>query len=201
MDRLRPEHTALLLVDLQRPYFDPASPVYLRGGEDLVARTIAFVDAARAAGARVIWTATRLRPGVPVGRTTKRFPYKEANRDSWSDLADPISVGSGDLLVHKPRHSAFYGTDLDPILRSLGCTDVVVAGITSNVCCFATALDAAARDYTVWWVEDLIMALPISRPGFGLDGQAVHYNTSAMVAYSVGTVVRSHGVLTALAAG
>jgi L-asparaginase/Glu-tRNA(Gln) amidotransferase subunit D len=37
------------------------------------------------------------------------------------------------------------------------------------------------------------MAPPISRPGFELDGQAVYYNTSAMVAYSVGTVVRSHG--------
>jgi hypothetical protein len=53
----------------------------------------------------------------------------------------------------------------------------------------------------VWWVDDLIMAPPISRPGFELDGQAVHYNTSAMAAYSVGTVVWSHGVLTALAAG
>jgi ureidoacrylate peracid hydrolase len=198
MNHLEPARTALLIVDLQRPYFDRSSPVYLDGGDELVTRIIALADEARSAGVHVMWTATYLRPGVPVGRTTKRFPYKEANRDSWHQLAEPITVAAVDQLIHKSRHSAFYGTDLDSVLRSLGCSDLVVAGITSNVCCYATALDAAARDYTVWWIEDLIMALPISRPGFELDGPTVHRNTSAMIAYSVGTVVASGEVRAAL---
>jgi nicotinamidase-related amidase len=195
---LDPTSTAVVMVDLQWPYFEASSPVYLDGGESLPDRSIAFADAARAADARVIWTATRLRPGVPVGRTTKRFPFKESNRDTWSELAAPIEVPATDLLIHKPRHSAFFGTDLDSALRSIDCRNVVIAGITSNVCCLATAIDAAARDYAVWWADDLIMALPISRPGFDVDAETVHRNTTALVAYSVGTVVTADEVLAAL---
>jgi nicotinamidase-related amidase len=198
MEALDPGRTAALIVDMQWPYFQDGSPLILDGAADLVARTAAFTDDLRAAGVKILYTATLIRPGTPVGRTTKGFPFKEQNRDTWSNLAPGIEPATDDVVIHKPRHSAFFGTDLDTVLRSMGVQNVVVTGVTSNVCCYATALDAAARDYTVYWVHDLIAALPISRPGFEIDAETAHHNTSAMVAYSVGTVCTAAEALAAL---
>jgi nicotinamidase-related amidase len=200
IDPLDPAATVTIVVDMQWPYFDRSSPLVLDGAADLVRRTAAFTDEVRAAGARVFYSATHIRPGTPIGRTTTRFPFKAANRATWVELAKGIEPAGDDVIIHKPRHSAFFGTDLDSVLRSVGCRNVIVTGVTSNVCCFATALDAAARDYSVYWVDDLIAALPISRPGFEIDAATAHRNTSAMVAYSVGTVGTAAEVLAALRA-
>jgi ureidoacrylate peracid hydrolase len=200
MSALDPAVTVAIVVDLQWPYVDPSSPLVLDGAADLVTRTAAFTRDVRVLGARTFYTATYIRPGTPIGRTTKRFPFKAENRATWSELAPGIEPAADDVVIHKPRHSAFFGTDLDSVLRSIDCQNVVITGVTSNVCCFATALDAAARDYTVYWVEDLIAALPISRPGFEIDAATVHRNTSAMVAYSVGTVTTAAELVAALRA-
>jgi nicotinamidase-related amidase len=201
IDALDPDATVAIVVDMQWPYFDESSPLVLQGAHDLVRRTVAFTDEVRGAGARIFYSATHVRPGAPIGRTTKRFPFKAENRASWSQLAAGIDPGADDIVIHKPRHSAFFGTDLDSVLRSVGAQNVVITGVTSNVCCYATAVDAAARDYTVYWVDDLIAALPISRPGYEIDAATAHRNTSAMVAYSVGTVCSAAEVIAAIARG
>lgn len=199
MDQLDPATTVVLVIDLQWQYINSSSPVSVADGEDLVDRTNMFLDGVRERGARVLYTASWLRPGVASGRTTQRFPYKELNRDNWATLADRIEPKAGEVSLKKPRQSAFFATDLDPILRSFRCESVVISGVTSNVCCFATAVDAAARDYRVVWAHDLIKALPITRPGFDIDAETVHHNTSAMIAYSIGDVVSSEQILGALA--
>ena len=200
METLDPATTVAIVVDMQWPYFDPSSPLVLDGAQALVDRTAAFTDQIRGSGARVYYSATLIRAGAPIGHTTKRFPFKADNRTTWHELAKGIEPAAEDVVIHKPRHSAFFGTDLDSVLRSVGCTNVIISGVTSNVCCYATALDAAARDYAVYWVHDLIAALPISRPGFEIDAETAHRNTSAMVAYSVGTVCTAADVVAALAA-
>ena len=48
----------------------------------------------------------------------------------------------GDVIIKKHRYSAFYGTDLEIVLRGLGVDAVVIAGVTTENCCHATARDA-----------------------------------------------------------
>jgi nicotinamidase-related amidase len=52
-----------------------------------------------------------------------------------------------DFIVVKRRFSGFYGTDLDLLLRCLGCNTLVLTGINTDGCVYATAVDAHARDY------------------------------------------------------
>ena len=59
-----------------------------------------------------------------------------------------------DILLEKPRFGAFYGTDLELILRARGIDSVIIAGISTPVCCDTTAREAHARDFRVLFLSD-----------------------------------------------
>jgi nicotinamidase-related amidase len=65
-----------------------------------------------------------------------------------------VKPHSGDLIVAKPRYSAFHGTNLEAILRSKGIDTVIVGGTVTNVCCDSTTRDAFSRDYKVIFLSD-----------------------------------------------
>ena len=61
---------------------------------------------------------------------------------------------AAETLIVKRRHSAFFGTDLEVVLRSLEIDTVVVTGSATSISVLCTALDAAARDYRTFIVSD-----------------------------------------------
>ena len=65
-----------------------------------------------------------------------------------------IAPRDGEIVIKKHRYSAFYGTDLEIILRGLGVTTVVIAGVSTDNCCHATARDALFRDFRVVVLAD-----------------------------------------------
>ncbi len=73
----------------------------------------------------------------------------------------------GDLVVAKPRYSAFYGTDLEAILRSQGIDTLIISGTVTNVCCDSTARDAFSRDDKVIFLSDGTAARDVPDVGFG----------------------------------
>lgn len=64
----------------------------------------------------------------------------------------------GDTVLPKRRLSAFFKTDLDQTLRTLGVDTVLVAGITTCFCVLTTALDAISHDFAAVLVEDCCAA-------------------------------------------
>ena len=65
-----------------------------------------------------------------------------------------IAPRDDEIVITKHRFSAFYGTDLEIILRGLGVTTVVITGVTTENCCHATARDAFFRDFQVAFLSD-----------------------------------------------
>lgn len=63
---------------------------------------------------------------------------------------------SGEPVIWKTRWSAFFGTDLDRILRDGGRDTIVLAGFLTHACIRVTALDAYQRDYDVIIAVDCI---------------------------------------------
>jgi nicotinamidase-related amidase len=63
-------------------------------------------------------------------------------------------VGADDVILYKPRWSAFYRTSLDAHLRDLGVSTVVVAGCNLPNCPRATLFDASERDYRTVLITD-----------------------------------------------
>ena len=59
-----------------------------------------------------------------------------------------------DYIVHKPKYSAFYNTDLEKILRATGRSQMIITGVFAHHGCLATALDAFMRNIEVFFVAD-----------------------------------------------
>jgi nicotinamidase-related amidase len=64
-------------------------------------------------------------------------------------VAELLRPDEDDYFVLKPRHSAFYATPLDLLLRDLGADVVILTGIAANICVLFSANDAYMRGYRV----------------------------------------------------
>ena len=59
-----------------------------------------------------------------------------------------------DYSVLKPKHSGFFGTSLELVLRYLGAGSLVITGFTTDICVAFTAADAYMREYRLWIPSD-----------------------------------------------
>jgi len=64
-----------------------------------------------------------------------------------------------DYFVLKPKHSAFFATPLETLLKYLGAHTLIVAGITGDMCVLFTAAEAFLRDYHVVVAEDCVASI------------------------------------------
>jgi nicotinamidase/pyrazinamidase len=69
-----------------------------------------------------------------------------------------LGIEKTDIILEKRRFSAFFKTDLDQTLRTLGVDTVAVCGIHTHFCVLATALDAVCLDFNSIIIEDLSAA-------------------------------------------
>jgi nicotinamidase-related amidase len=71
-------------------------------------------------------------------------------------VARLLRPGPDDYFVLKPRHSAFYATPLDLLLRDLGADTLILTGIAANICVLFSANDAYIRGYRVLVPADCV---------------------------------------------
>ena len=74
------------------------------------------------------------------------------------DVIDDLAMQPEDFLLVKPRFSAFYGTNLDQVLRHLGTETILVGGISTQRSVEGTARDAKNRDIQCVVVSDCCTA-------------------------------------------
>lgn len=153
--RIKAGTSALLVVDMQEFFLDPDSPTFTCGGPAILSTVKEMIDAFRASRRPVIFTKHVHHPGNLdsgimgwwwKGMCVEGSPESEIHRD--------IAPLAGEKVVSKHRYSAFYGTDLEIVLRCLGIEDLVVSGIMTNLCCESTARDAYFRDFRVFIPAD-----------------------------------------------
>lgn len=59
-----------------------------------------------------------------------------------------------DILIDKSQYSAFYGTNLEEILKEHNISDLIICGVMTNCCCETTTRDAFMRGYNVFFIND-----------------------------------------------
>ncbi|GGM08552.1 cysteine hydrolase family protein [Micromonospora yangpuensis] len=188
----------LIVIDVQRKYVNCQGPLAVPDGPALVQRIARFAEAARTRRVPVVWVTREQRPGVSMGTATEAA-YGVAMPDLFqgpaAELDPDLGARDDEVRVVKPRQSAFYGTDLEVVLRTAGTRRVILAGVTTNICVQATAQDARARDLEVVVPADLTAALAVTKEGFELSAAAVQQATLATLAHAVGTVCPSAELL------
>lgn len=170
------EHTALVVVDMQRDFVDPDG-AFGRLGVDLtmypaMRRTLgALLAAARRRSVPVIHLQnTALPDRMSDSAAQIRFNLKmhaAARRDglplTYTLLGTPghafvpdLAPTEAELVVLKYRSSGFWGTNLELLLRSNGIDTVLLSGCTTEGCVESTARDALFNDHHVVVAEDCV---------------------------------------------
>jgi nicotinamidase/pyrazinamidase len=174
--------TALLVVDIQNDFADPDGSLYVRDAESVIDVANAEIDAARSAGAMVVYTQDWHPPVTPHFAKDGGIWPVHCVRDSWGAALHPrltvvngervrVGVGGEDgysaFTVADPVTRDTEPTALDSLLRERGIERVVVLGLATDYCVRATALDAVDLGYDTTMVVD--GARPVElEPG---DGQ------------------------------
>jgi nicotinamidase-related amidase len=153
--RLKAAASALLVVDMQKFFLDPASPTFTPGGPAILPSVKRLVAAFRRAGRPVVFTRHVHHPaGLDGGIMDWWWEGKCLEGSEESEVHPALAPAAGEKVVFKHRYSAFYNTDLETVLRCLKVEDLVVAGVMTNLCCESTARDAYFRDFRVFFPAD-----------------------------------------------
>ena len=155
-----PARAAFLLIDMQNGFIDGASPLCIAGAAATVPTCARALEAARAHGVPVYHVR---RTYAADGSDVEAVRWKEwAEGGRPLSPADPISLdcppelapAPGEPVVVKPSWSAFFGTDLDFLLRARGIGTLVLAGTTTPNSVRSTAYDGLARGFNVAVLRD-----------------------------------------------
>lgn len=172
--------TALLVVDVQNDFADPEGSLYVSGGEEVVPRVNREVQAARDAGASVVYTQDWHPPSTPHFEKDGGVWPVHCVRDTWGAELHPDLEVAGEVVrkgtggedgysgftVRDPRSGEESATALEAFLRSQGVERVVVVGIATDYCVKETALDAVAKGFRTEVLTDAIRAVD-REPGDG----------------------------------
>jgi nicotinamidase/pyrazinamidase len=149
-------HTALLIVDMQNDFADPQGSLYVRGAEGLIHHANAQIAQARAGGAKVAYSQDWHPPETPHFAAQGGVWPVHCVRDTWGAAFHPALTLAGEVVQKgtggEDGYSAFTVRDpvtgherptrLVTVLRSLGVTDLVIAGLALDYCVLDSTLDA-----------------------------------------------------------
>ena len=160
-------HTCLLLIDVINDFEFPR-------GEELFARACqigpkiaALKRKARQAGIPCVYT----NDNFGRWRSDRTDIVKQALRDGsrGSSFVQLLKPSPDDYFVLKPKHSAFYQTPLDLLLKHLGAERLILAGVSTNSCVLFTAGDAYMRDLKLVVPADCAAACQDTEHCFAMD--------------------------------
>lgn len=148
--------TALIIVDLIRDFTRPDGAVYYPETGKILPNVKTLLNKARETSTLVIFMQHRYR--------NHKFDLNLRNmRRSCIEGTEGVEIDpmldvdeKQDFLIPKRRYSAFYGTDLDLVLREHGIEHLIIVGTKTNNCINATALDAHYRAYDTHVVSDCV---------------------------------------------
>ncbi|QDS94397.1 Streptothricin hydrolase [Roseimaritima multifibrata] len=154
---------ALLVIDVQREYFDGAFPIRHPAGHlDSILQTM---DAAQSAGLTTI--VVRHHQPAP------ESPVFQKGGEMWQ-LHEQVESRPRDLLLDKSLPGSFTGTPLEAFLREREIETVCIAGYMTQICCDTTARQAFHRGFKVEFLSDATGTLDISNEAGSVTAEQMH---------------------------
>lgn len=153
----------ILVIDMENDFVLPDSPMRIPGAYATLPAIKKFLDFGRANDWAVIYIYRIHRPSGVDAELFRRHFFEDGHPfciegTKGAAIPDEIAPQPGDYTVKKQRFSAFFGTDLDIILRGLGAKNVYLTGTQYPNCVRSTAVDSMGLDYNTIVVTDCCSA-------------------------------------------
>jgi len=182
-DRAAAGGLALLVVDMVSSWDFPDAGALAPAALAIAPRIGAIERRCRSVGVPVVF--------VNDNRGRWRSEFRELVRASIAEsttgaaIAEQLQPGDDDYSVLKPKHSAFYATPLDLLLRHLRVKRLLITGVASDQCIVMSAAEAKMRDYEVVVPRDCIADQTPARTARALrhlaDAHGIETTASARV--------------------
>ena len=171
--------TALIVVDMQNAFVSKGGMFDLFGWDisragEVIAKNRSLIDAARAAGCRVVFLKMSYEPdysnsggpespnwqkevGLVMMRSHPEHWGRFVTAGTWDEeICEQLQPRRGDVIVRKQRYSGFAGTRLDAILKTFSIKYCIYTGVATNVCVESTLRDGYFMDYWPILVSDAV---------------------------------------------
>ena len=197
-----PSKSAVIVVDVQNDFCEPAGSAG-RGGKDTAAAMAMiptlqrFLGEARAHGTNVIFVQTIHEPStdseVWIGRRADP-DARNCLKGTWGAEFTGVAPLPHEPVVVKHRYSAFINTRLDSVLRTLKVENLIVLGVSTNVCVESTARHGYMLDYHVVLVSDCSAAYDAAAHDMTLFVQRKYFGTVASADDIIASWAATHAV-------
>ncbi|MGW2320381.1 cysteine hydrolase family protein [Streptomyces sp. NPDC001680] len=174
--------STLILIDIQNTYTQGV--MELEGWETALDRAAELLEAARAAGARVIHVQHDGGEGSPYDLNAE-----------IGQIHKKVAPVEGEPVVTKQVPNAFHGTDLGQLVDQAGNTDVVLAGFMTHMCVAFTAQGAFLRGNRPTVVADATATRSLTTDVAEVSAEQLHHSALATIADLYGVVVPSAAAL------
>jgi maleamate amidohydrolase len=145
------EKMALLLIDLQKDFFEDSSGSS-KENKKILPNIIKLLRECRNKKIPIIhirWILFETIDKMPLRRKECKITRWCRTEKGCEPVVPELDVAKGEQLIKKQTYSGFFNTPLDSLLKENDISTLIMVGIYSSMCVFATALDATYRDYKV----------------------------------------------------
>ncbi len=144
------DHTALLVLDMQRYFYNTNSHAHVPSMKNIVPKVNTLIEFSRQNDIPIIFT--KHAEDSDSNNSMKRW-WKGSMNTHDTEIIKEISTDSG-IIITKHHYDAFYKTDLEKILKSKKIETLIITGVMTHLCCETTARSAFMRGFEVYFTID-----------------------------------------------
>lgn len=148
--------SALLVVDMLNDFIKEGGALVVPGAERIIPVIREALDEARTSGITVVYVNDA---HLENDSEFEVWPSHALCGEWGGEVIEELLPLAGEYVIEKRRYSAFFGTGLDLLLRERAIRNIYLAGVLTNICIYATALDASMRGYRVGVFRDGVASL------------------------------------------